>query len=66
MYGFWLLLFTSKSFSLVTPFNVDNQIALKFGKAVTFTAGEAQINHVFHTRGTNNALFAKSAFTFLF
>ena len=65
MYAFWLLLFTSKSFSLVTPFHEDNQIAVKFVKAVSFT-GEAQINHAFHTRGTNNVLFAKSAFTFLF
>ena len=35
MYGFLLLLFTSKSFSLVTPFHVDNQIAVIFVKAVS-------------------------------
>ena len=35
MYGFLLLLFTSRSFSLVTPFHVDNQIAVIFVKAVS-------------------------------
>ena len=35
MYGFLLLLFISKSFSLVTPFHVDNQIAVIFVKAVS-------------------------------
>ena len=35
MYGFLLLLFISKSFSLVAPFHVDNQIAVIFVKAVS-------------------------------
>ena len=35
IYGFLLLLFTSKSFSLVIPFHVDNQISLIFVKAVS-------------------------------
>ena len=35
MYGFLLLLFTSKRFSLITPFHVDNKIAVIFVKAVS-------------------------------
>ena len=63
MHRFWLLLLISKSLSFVTPFHLDNLIAVKLVKAVSFT-GETQINRAFHTRRTNNALFAKSAFTF--
>ena len=64
MHRFWLVLLTPKSLSFVTPFHLDNLIAVKIVKAVSFT-GETQINCAFHTRRTNNALFAKSAFTFL-
>ena len=60
---FWFLLFTSKSISFVTSFHLDNLIAVKFVKAVSFT-GETHINLAFHTRRINNALFAKSAFSF--
>ena len=62
MHRFWLLLLTSKSLSFVTPFHLDNLIAVKIVKAVSFT-GETQINRAFHTRRTN-VLFAKSGFTF--
>ena len=64
MQRFWFLLLASKSLSFVTPFHLDNLIAVKIVKAVSFT-GETQINRAFHTRRTNNALFAKSAFSFL-
>ena len=63
MHRFYLQLLTSKSLSFVTPFHLDNLIAVKFVKTVSFT-GETQINRAFDARRTNNALFAKSAFTF--
>ena len=63
MHRFWLLPLTSNSLSFVSPFHLDNLIAVKFVKAVSFTV-ETQTNHAFHTRRTNNALSAKSAFTF--
>ena len=63
MHRFWLLLLTSESLSFLTSFHLDNLIAVKIIKAVSFT-GETQINRAFHKRRTKNVLFAKSAFPF--
>ena len=45
---FWLLLFTPKSLSFVTPFHFDNLIVVKFVEAVCFTSQTQITVHFIH------------------